>query len=53
MFNPFDANTVIGATQTGYLLLWDLRAKKDPINTSAPGKENNNNIVCKDVSRPV
>ena len=31
MFNPFDPNIVIGATQTGYLLEWDIRAKKDPV----------------------
>ena len=31
MFNPHDPNIVIGATQTGYLLEWDVRAKKEPI----------------------
>jgi hypothetical protein len=31
MFNPFDPNVIIGATQTGYLLEWDVRAKKEPI----------------------
>lgn len=31
IFNPFDPNIVIGATQTGYLLEWDVRAKKDPV----------------------
>jgi len=33
MFNPHDPNIVIGATQTGYLLEWDIRANKKPINT--------------------
>ena len=32
IFNPHDPNMVIGATSTGYLLEWDIRAKKDPIN---------------------
>lgn len=32
MFNPHDPNVIIGATQTGYLLEWDIRAKKEPIN---------------------
>lgn len=31
MFNPFDPNVIIGATQAGYLLEWDVRAKKEPI----------------------
>jgi hypothetical protein len=31
MFNPFDPNIIIGATQTGYLLEWDIRAKKEPV----------------------
>lgn len=48
VFNPFDPNTVIGATQTGYLLLWDLRAKKDPVSGSGGA-----NDIWKDVSRPV
>ena len=32
IFNPHDPNVIIGATMTGYLLMWDIRAKKDPIN---------------------
>lgn len=31
VFNPYDPNVIIGATQTGYLLEWDVRAKKEPI----------------------
>jgi hypothetical protein len=42
-FNPFDSNIVIGATQTGYLLEWDVRAKKDPIR----------GIDRRDVSQPI
>lgn len=43
IFNPFDANIVIGATQTGYLLEWDVRAKKDPVR----------GIDRRDVSQPI
>lgn len=31
MFNPHDGNIVIGATTTGYILVWDVRAKKEPV----------------------
>jgi dynein intermediate chain len=31
IFNPHDSNIVIGATTSGYILVWDVRAKKDPI----------------------
>jgi WD40 repeat protein len=31
MFNPHDPNIVIGATTSGYILVWDVRAKKDPV----------------------
>ena len=31
MFNPHDPNVIIGATQTGYLLERDIRAKKEPV----------------------
>ena len=48
IFNSFDPNTVIGATQTGYLLMWDLRAKKDPVSQSSSA-----NDIFKDVSRPI
>ena len=33
IFNPHNPNVIIGATMTGYLLEWDIRAKKEPINT--------------------
>jgi len=35
IFNPHDPNVIIGATMSGYLLEWDIRAKKDPINAIA------------------
>ena len=31
MFNPHNPNIVIGSTMSGYLLEWDIRAKKEPI----------------------
>ena len=30
-FNPHNPNMVIGSTMSGYLLLWDIRAKKEPV----------------------
>lgn len=33
IFNPHNPNIVIGATMSGYLLEWDIRAKKEPINS--------------------
>lgn len=29
IFNPHEPNIIIGATQIGYLLLWDVREKKE------------------------
>ena len=34
MFNPHDPNIIIGSTMNGYLLEWDIRAKKEPINST-------------------
>ncbi len=31
MFNPYDSNMIIGASTTGYILVWDVRAKKEPV----------------------
>ena len=31
MFNPHDANTNIGSTSNGQILVWDVRAKKEPV----------------------
>lgn len=31
MFNPYDPNIIVGATMQGYLLEWDIRAKKEPV----------------------
>ncbi len=31
IFNPFQPNIVVGATTSGYILQWDVRAKSLPI----------------------
>jgi dynein intermediate chain len=31
MFNPHSPKVVIGSTMSGYLLLWDIRAKDEPV----------------------
>jgi len=31
IFNPFQPNLVIGASYSGYILMWDIRAKSTPI----------------------
>lgn len=43
IFNPYDSNIVIGATQSGYILVWDVRAKNDPVR----------NIDRRDRSKPI
>jgi len=40
MFNPHNPNIVIGSTMAGYLLEWDIRAKKEPV--SGPTAERKN-----------
>ena len=35
MFNPHNPNIVIASTMAGYLLEWDIRAKKEPISGQA------------------
>ena len=40
MFNPHNPNIVIASTMAGYLLEWDIRAKKEPI--SGPSTERKN-----------
>ena len=34
IFNPFQPNLVIGATQSGYIVQWDIRAKTTPVQKS-------------------
>ena len=34
MFNPFQPNVVIGCTQSGYIVQWDMRAKTTPVQNS-------------------
>ena len=60
MFNPHKSNQVVGATQCGFLLQWDTRAKTQPVQKTClatnshqypvfclnmVGPENANNIV--------
>lgn len=40
MFNPHNPNIVIGSTMSGYLLEWDIRAKKEPV-AGAPAERKN------------
>lgn len=39
LFNPHHPNIVIGATQSGYLVQWDIRAKTIPIQKSTLAKD--------------
>mmetsp|Transcript_2586 Transcript_2586/g.4340 ORF Transcript_2586/g.4340 Transcript_2586/m.4340 type:complete len:98 (+) Transcript_2586:978-1271(+) len=39
MFNPHHPNIVIGATQSGYIVQWDIRAKTIPIQKSTLAKD--------------
>ena len=39
IFNPHNPNIVIGSTTSGYLLEWDIRAKKEPIAGAAAQEE--------------
>ena len=42
MFNPFNPNIVIGSTQSGYIVQWDIRAKTTPILNSILAKDGHN-----------
>ena len=41
MFNPHNPNIVIGSTMSGYLLEWDIRAKKEPVTGAAATERKN------------
>lgn len=41
IFNPHNPNIVIGSTTSGYLLEWDIRAKKEPIAGAAAQERKN------------
>jgi dynein intermediate chain len=45
IFNPFQPNIVIGATYSGYILQWDIRAKNIPIQKSCLAKNGHNHPV--------
>lgn len=45
IFNPFQPNVVIGATYSGYILQWDIRAKQLPVQKSCLAKNGHNHPV--------
>jgi dynein intermediate chain len=45
IFNPFQPNIVIGATYSGYILQWDIRAKTQPVQKSCLAKNGHNHPV--------
>ena len=47
MFNPHNPNIVIGSTMSGYLLEWDIRAKKEPISGGAQERKNRSQPIQK------
>lgn len=47
MFNPHNPNIVIGSTMSGYLLEWDIRAKKEPISGVAAERKNRSQPIQK------
>lgn len=47
MFNPHNTNMIIGATTAGYILEWDVRAKKDPVNKTAMDNRNRSQPIQK------
>lgn len=40
IFNPHNPKIVIGSTLSGYLLEWDIRAKKEPVSGVATERKN-------------
>jgi len=47
IFNPFQPNIVIGATYSGYILQWDIRAKTQPVQKSCLARNGHNHpIYC-------
>ena len=47
MFNPHNPNVVIGSTMSGYLLEWDIRAKKEPVAGAAAERKNRSQPIQK------
>ena len=47
MFNPHNPNIVIGSTMSGYLLEWDIRAKKEPVAGAAAERKNRSQPIQK------
>ena len=47
MFNPHNPNIVIGSTMSGYLIEWDIRAKKDPVSGANQERKNRSQPIQK------
>jgi dynein intermediate chain len=47
MFNPHNPNIVIASTMAGYLLEWDIRAKKEPISGPTTERKNRSQPIQK------
>lgn len=45
IFNPYQPNIVIGATQSGYIVQWDIRAKNTPVQKSTLAKDGHHNSI--------
>lgn len=45
IFNPHQPNCVIGATQSGFIVQWDIRAKTTPVQKSTLAKDGHNHPI--------
>lgn len=45
MFNPFQPNIVIGATQSGYIVQWDIKKKTTPDQKSIVAKDGHHHPI--------
>jgi dynein intermediate chain len=45
IFNPFQPNVVIGCTQSGYIVQWNIKEKKTPVQRSTLAKDGHNQPI--------
>ena len=45
IFNPHSPNTVIGSTQSGYIVQWDYRTKTTPVQKSTLAKDGHKSAI--------
>ena len=45
MFNPFNPNVVLGASYSGYVMMWDIRAKTTPVQKTCAAKNGHNHPI--------